>query len=171
MSSIEIEYCGAWGYGGPATKLKDRLAKDLGIPVNAHSASGTTGVIEVTVCKGGAKEVVWKKGKPETIAGHDEIVGLAKKALWLNVDRWNKSSPNEENFWNLGSSLKKWWFVPHTPLKHYFYSSSFTVSTSTQVYHKKSIQKKLTKSQKLKHWLLASLEKSTLKCIQEVKYR
>ena len=111
MSSIEIEYCGAWGYGGPATRLKDRLAKDLGVPVNAHSASGTTGVIEVRICKGGNKEVVWKKGKPETEAGHDEIVGLAKKALWVIVNQWNKSSQNEESFWNLGSSLKKWWFV------------------------------------------------------------
>ena len=85
MSSIEIEYCGAWGYGGPATRLKDRLSKDLGVPVSAHSASGTTSVIEVRVCKGGNKDSIWKKGKAETEAAHNEIVGLAKKALWMIV--------------------------------------------------------------------------------------
>ena len=100
MSSIEIEYCGAWGYGGPATRLKDRLAKDLGVPVSAHSANGVTGVIEVKWVKGGNKETIWKKGKAETEAAHDEIVSIAKKSKWESIPGWSKWSTNEESFLN-----------------------------------------------------------------------
>lgn len=106
MSSIEIEYCGAWGYGGPATRLKDRLAKDLGVSVSAHSASGVTGVIEVRWVKGGNKETIWKKGKAETEAAHDEIVQLMKKSQWESIpveqiiDKWKELLKLREVLWS-----------------------------------------------------------------------
>ena len=58
---VDIEYCGAWGYGGPAMKLKQFLLNTYGSPleINVHSANGTTGTIKVAWIKNGALQTVW----------------------------------------------------------------------------------------------------------------
>lgn len=64
---IDIEYCGSWGYGGPAMRLKKYLVEKFpGVEINNHSAKGTTGVIQVSWIVDGKKSVVWSKGKGET---------------------------------------------------------------------------------------------------------
>ena len=43
---IDIEYCGGWGYGGPALRLKKYLAEAFpDLEINNHSAKGMTGLI------------------------------------------------------------------------------------------------------------------------------
>lgn len=80
---VDIEYCGAWGYGGPATRLKDFIIKNIeGVQVKCHSANGTTGVIQVSWDKNGKLETVWKKGKQETNENHAQIVALLKQSQW-----------------------------------------------------------------------------------------
>ena len=59
MSSVDIEYCGAWGYGAPANKLKKAVAEATGKDVNCHSAGTKTGTIKVSVAKNGALTTVW----------------------------------------------------------------------------------------------------------------
>lgn len=77
---VDIEYCGAWGYGGPASKLKAFIAGNYGEPldINVHSANGTTGTIKVSWIKNGALQTVWEKGKQDTINGHAQILALLK---------------------------------------------------------------------------------------------
>lgn len=64
---IDIEYCGAWGYGGPALRLKKSLAEAFPeYEINCHSADGVTSKIEVSWIDGGNKAIVWSKGKADT---------------------------------------------------------------------------------------------------------
>ena len=47
---VDIEYCGSWGFGGPANELKKSIkAAYQGVEVNCRSASGKTGVIKVNL--------------------------------------------------------------------------------------------------------------------------
>ena len=64
---IDIEYCGGWGYGGPALRLKKALAvKFPDVEINNHSAKGLTGKVEVAWIKDGQKQIIWSKGKADT---------------------------------------------------------------------------------------------------------
>jgi hypothetical protein len=48
VKTIDIEYCATEGLGAPALRLKKALAEAFaGIEINCHTASGTTGKIEV----------------------------------------------------------------------------------------------------------------------------
>ena len=83
---IDIEYCGSWGYGGPATRLKDYIKKNLGedVEIKTHSAQGVTGTIKVSWINGGDLKTVWNKGKAETEGGHEAIIALLKQnAAWV----------------------------------------------------------------------------------------
>lgn len=82
-NKIDIEYCGSWGYGGPANRLKKSILENLpGVEVNCHSAMGKTGTIKVSWSKGGNLSTVWNKGRGETENGHAEIVALLKQNQW-----------------------------------------------------------------------------------------
>ena len=97
-NKIDIEYCGAWGYGGPATNLKKKIEADLGVEVNSHSANGVTGTIKVSWVKDGKLETVWEKNKADTVNGHDEILKLLKSSQWaepLETDRLQMKSTSE----------------------------------------------------------------------------
>ena len=94
---IDIEYCGAWGYGGPATRLKDFISKNYGenVEIKTHSAGATTGTIKVSWIKGGALATVWEKNKAETEAGHAQILAALKANAWLSrlslewkIEKW-----------------------------------------------------------------------------------
>jgi len=65
---VDIEYCGSWGYGGPANRLKKSIKEaNPGVEVNCRSAQGKTGVIEVRfVDENGVQRPVWSKGKGDT---------------------------------------------------------------------------------------------------------
>ena len=72
---IDIEYCGGWGYGGPAMRLKKSLAEAYpDVEINCHSAQGMTSKIEVAWISNGDKQIVWSKGKADTENGHQQIV-------------------------------------------------------------------------------------------------
>ena len=76
---IDIEYCGAWGYGGSALRLKKALAERFpNVEINCHSANGTTGKIEVSWIIDGKKSIIWGKGREDTNAAHEQIGKLMK---------------------------------------------------------------------------------------------
>ena len=67
VKTIDIEYCGGWGYGGPAKRLSEAIKKSLpDVTINCHSASGMTSKIEVAWIDGGQKNIIWSKGKADT---------------------------------------------------------------------------------------------------------
>ncbi len=79
--SIDIEYCGSWGYGGPATQLKNSIAQSIpNAQISVHSAGAKTGTIKVSVVEAGNRNVVWNKGRGETVSGHAEIIAALKQA-------------------------------------------------------------------------------------------
>ena len=46
MGKIYIEYCGGWGFGGPALRLKKAIVAALpGVEIDCESAEGTTSKI------------------------------------------------------------------------------------------------------------------------------
>jgi hypothetical protein len=68
---IEIEYCGAWGWGGIANNLKSALQKAFaGVEVDCHSAGQKTSLVQVAWINNGHKNVVWSKGRQDTEKGH-----------------------------------------------------------------------------------------------------
>lgn len=68
---IDIEYCGGWGYGGPAMRLKKSLTEAYpDVEINCHSAKDLTSKIEVAWIEGGNKQIVWSKGRADTENGH-----------------------------------------------------------------------------------------------------
>ena len=80
---IDIEYCGGWGYGGPALRLKKSLQEAFpDIEINNHSAKDLTSKIEVAWIENGNKNIIWSKGKADTEGNHPEIVNNLKSAQW-----------------------------------------------------------------------------------------
>lgn len=68
---IDIEYCGAWGYGGPALRLKKYVQAHFpDKTIDCHSANGATSKIEVGWVKEGNKNLVWSDGKAQTEKAH-----------------------------------------------------------------------------------------------------
>lgn len=64
---IDIEYCGGWGFGGPAQRLQKALKQAYpDLEVNIHSANGRTSLIEVAILDGDKKQMIWSKGKADT---------------------------------------------------------------------------------------------------------
>ena len=95
---IDIEYCGGWGYGGPANRLKTAIAaKFPDVKINCHSAKGMTSKIEVAWIENGQKTIVWSKGKAETENGHAQVIaalgGKWEKSLRQgdSVIKWKKT--------------------------------------------------------------------------------
>jgi hypothetical protein len=105
---IDIEYCGAWGYGGPATRLKDYIKQNYGseVEVKCHSAGSTTGTIQVSWIKQGALNTVWNKGKLDTTKNHETILGLLKQNEWGSPAV--RTIDHEEGSWTLGGHLNPW---------------------------------------------------------------
>ncbi len=69
--AIDIEYCGGWGYGGPALRLKKALQEAFpNVEINNHSASTLTSKIEVAWIEDGNKNIIWSKGKADTEGNH-----------------------------------------------------------------------------------------------------
>lgn len=80
---IDIEYCGGWGYGGPANRLKKALSEAFpNVTINCHSANGMTSRVEVAWIDGGNKQIIWSKGKNETESGHANIIAALKGSQW-----------------------------------------------------------------------------------------
>ena len=78
---LDIEYCGGWGYGGSAMRLKQALAERFpGVEVNCHSASSRTRKIEVAWIIDGKKNIVWSKDREETNEEHAKIYKLLKES-------------------------------------------------------------------------------------------
>lgn len=92
-NKVDIEYCGSWGYGGPAQRVKKAIIEQLpGVEVNCHSANGKTGTIKVSWVKGGNLQTVWEKGRGDTEAGHAAIVALLKQSQWTSTGGvWNRT--------------------------------------------------------------------------------
>ena len=68
---IDIEYCGSWGYGGTANKLKKTVQQNFpNVEVSCHSAYGVTGSIQVGWIKGTENQVVWQDGRAKTDGSH-----------------------------------------------------------------------------------------------------
>lgn len=83
VKTIDIEYCGAWGYGGPANRLKKSIAEAFpNVNINCHSAKGTTSKIEVAWIDEGQKNIIWSKGKADTENNHQEIINILKSKQW-----------------------------------------------------------------------------------------
>ena len=104
---IDIEFCGSWGYGGPARELKTYLTNNYGeeLEINCHSASGKTGTIKVSWIKNGALQTVWEKGRADTMNGHAQILALLKQHAWawLGDDHFQMRWTSE----TLGSALRR----------------------------------------------------------------
>lgn len=81
--TIDIEYCGSWGYGGPALRLKMSIQKAFpNVAINSHSANGQTGKIVVSVVDAGKNQVVWSEGKASTENNHAKINQILKGQIW-----------------------------------------------------------------------------------------
>lgn len=75
MGRIIIEYCGGWGYGGPANRLKKFIAEHIpNIEIENISAGKTTSKIEVYWVAGDERKAIWSNGKAATEENHKEIV-------------------------------------------------------------------------------------------------
>lgn len=72
VKHIDIEYCGAWGYGGPATRLKKAIQATFpDVQISCHSAGKSTGTIQIAWIEDtGKKNILWSKGKAETENNH-----------------------------------------------------------------------------------------------------
>lgn len=110
---IDIEYCGGWGYGGPALRLKKSLqAAFPNHEINTHSAHGLTGKIEVAWIEGGNKKIVWSKGKADTESKHETIIDNLKSAQWFSsgkkeIHLWWFALKSMEQIWS------HWFLYPH----------------------------------------------------------
>jgi len=90
MGRIIIEYCGGWGYGGPANRLKKAIVEHIpGLEVECISAGKMTSKIEVYWVSGDERKAIWSNGKAATEENHKEIVNLIKQHMWAQ-----KSSKN-----------------------------------------------------------------------------
>lgn len=58
---IDIEYCGSWGYGGAAKRLKEAIEKGYGdkLDIKVHPANDVTSTIKVSWINGGQLKTVW----------------------------------------------------------------------------------------------------------------
>ena len=66
-NTIKIEYCGGWGYGWIASRVRNLLLQSFpDATMDFKSARGITGKVEVSWIKDGKKEVVWSGGRQET---------------------------------------------------------------------------------------------------------
>lgn len=64
VKAIDIEYCGSWGYGGAADRLKKELHKVFpDVEIICHAFHGKSQKIEVSWIEEGHKHVVWSKSK------------------------------------------------------------------------------------------------------------
>ncbi len=67
MGKIYIEYCGGWGYGAPALRLKKSLlAAYPDVEIDCQSSEGMTQKVEVFWIEGNNKRLIWSKGKADT---------------------------------------------------------------------------------------------------------
>jgi selT/selW/selH-like putative selenoprotein len=107
---LDIEYCGAWGYGPSATQLKKALAAVFPeVEINCHSAGSSTSKIEVAWISEGQKKMVWSDSKKATNDNHAKIIELVKGSAWNNHKETNKELTNRqwrfplkvpEDFWS-----------------------------------------------------------------------
>lgn len=96
MGKIYIEYCGGWGYGGPALRLKKSIAAAFpNVDIECQSADGTTSKIEVFLIEGANKKLVWSKGKADTENGHNEIIKLLNQ--WDNLPQMKFKRLNDSD--------------------------------------------------------------------------
>lgn len=87
-NKIDIEFCGGWGYGGPANNLKKAIAaKFPGVEINNHSAKGMTSKIEVGWMVNGQKKIIWSEGKQKTEQNHNTIIDLLNNSRWTMTNR------------------------------------------------------------------------------------
>lgn len=85
VRTIDIEYCGGWGYGGPANRVKAAIASAFpDAQISCHSAGSMTRLIEVAWVEDGKKKIIWSKGKADTDneKGYGEIIALLKSNWW-----------------------------------------------------------------------------------------
>lgn len=94
MGKILIEYCGGWGYRGPANKLKESINQAYPTAeIECVSAGQKTSKIEVFWIDGGNKTPVWSNGRAQTDSGHQEIVQALKQYCnWIEAKLWNNKN-------------------------------------------------------------------------------
>ena len=63
---IQIEYCGGWGYGWRAARVRDLLQQNFPTTKINYFSLMATGKIEVFWVKDGKKEIVWSGGRQDT---------------------------------------------------------------------------------------------------------
>lgn len=81
---IEIEYCGGWGWGGTATRLKKAVQQAFaGVDIDCHSANGWTGKVVVSWVDGANKKHVWDGGRDATDSGHATVINALKSTQWV----------------------------------------------------------------------------------------
>lgn len=94
VKHIDIEYCGGWGYGGPANRVKNAIqAAFPDLKIVTHSANGMTSKIDVAwIEDSGNKTLVWTGGKAAAEGGHAQIIALIKAQKWAIKQPWKRCS-------------------------------------------------------------------------------
>lgn len=84
QKSINIEYCGSWGFRGSAGRLRNILQQAFpNNKVAIHEAPNVTSKIEVKVVEGEKTNVVWSDTKAKTESNHEEIKKKVQSTIWL----------------------------------------------------------------------------------------
>ena len=101
MGKIIIEYCGGWGYRGPANNLKQSIVQAYPkVDIESVSAGTKTSKIEVFWIDGGKKEVVWSNGRAQTDSAHQQIVESLKQwCNWIAAKLWKAKKKNFSVKW------------------------------------------------------------------------
>lgn len=69
--NINIEYCGSWGFRGPAGRLKNLLQQAFPqSKVSIQEAPTITSKIEVKVVEGHNNSTIWSEGRAKTESSH-----------------------------------------------------------------------------------------------------
>ncbi len=92
MGKVVIEYCGGWGFRGPANNLKQSIVQAYpNVEIESVSAGQKTSKIEVFWIDGGNKQAVWTNGRAQTDSNHQQIVDSLKQYCnWIAAKLWKR---------------------------------------------------------------------------------
>lgn len=84
---IEVEYCGSWGFRGPASRLKNILQQAFpGSNVGLIEAASSTSRIDVKVVDGDKQSIVWSGNRAEATKSDEEIKQKIKNTMWFVLE-------------------------------------------------------------------------------------